>query len=48
MGFEALPFRTRAEAGAFAAKEGGKVMRFEEITPDMLQGGHGHGMKMKR
>jgi nitrous oxide reductase accessory protein NosL len=37
MGPEAIPFRTKAEAEAFAAKEGGKVMRFNEIVPGLFQ-----------
>lgn len=45
MGMEALPFRKKADAHAFAKEEGGKVMRFNEITPAMLTGGH-HGMGM--
>lgn len=41
MGLDALPFRKKADAQAFAGKEGGRVMRFNEITPAMLHGGHG-------
>ncbi len=47
MGLEAIPFRKKADAQAFAGKEGGKVMRFNEITPVMLQGEGGHGMMMQ-
>lgn len=44
MGPEALPFRKKADAEAFAAKEGGSVLPFNQLTPDMIGGGHGHGM----
>lgn len=47
MGLEAIPFRKKADAQTFAGKEGGKVMRFSEITPVMLQGEGGHGMMMQ-
>ncbi len=45
MGMEALPMRKKADAQAIAEKEGGQVMRFDEITPAILSGGHG-GMGM--
>jgi len=45
MGMEALPMRKKADAEAMAEKESGKVMRFDEITPAMLDGGH-NGMGM--
>lgn len=38
MGPEALPFRLRAEAEAFAREKGGKVMKFGELTPALIQG----------
>lgn len=40
MGAEALPFRKKADAEAFAAKEGGKVVRFDELNPELVGGGH--------
>lgn len=46
MGMEALPFRKKVDAHSFAKKEGGKVMRFNEVKPAMLTGGH-HGMGMQ-
>lgn len=33
---EAIPFRTRAEALAFTAREGGSVLRFDEIPTDYV------------
>lgn len=47
MGLEAIPFRKKTDAQAFAGKEGGKVLRFTEITPALLQGEGGHGMMMQ-
>jgi copper chaperone NosL len=39
MGHEALPFRKKVDALDLTKKEGGKVVRFNEITPAMLTGG---------
>ena len=36
MGRTLASFTSEADANAFAAKEGGKVYRFEQITPDMV------------
>ena len=36
MGPEALPFRKKADAEAMAAKEGGRVKRFAELTAEMV------------
>lgn len=36
MGPTLASFASEADASAFAAKEGGKVYRFEQITPDMV------------
>lgn len=36
MGPTLASFASEADAGKFAAKEGGKVYRFEQITPDMV------------
>ncbi|HTN67364.1 MAG TPA: nitrous oxide reductase accessory protein NosL [Burkholderiaceae bacterium] len=49
MGATLASFANRADAEAFAAKEGGKVVRFEQVTLEMVQardsgkahGGHG-------
>jgi copper chaperone NosL len=43
MGPEALPFRKKADADAFADKEGGSVLHFNELTPEKVGGGHGMG-----
>ena len=42
MGPEALPFRERATAQAFAGKNGGTVVTFDELTPEKIG-----SMKMK-
>ncbi|MBI5557414.1 MAG: nitrous oxide reductase accessory protein NosL [Deltaproteobacteria bacterium] len=48
MGLDALPVRKKADALALTEKEGGTVMSFDDITPDMLTGGHkGMGMHHK-
>jgi copper chaperone NosL len=41
-------FAVMADAEAFAQKEGGKVLRFEQVTPDMVNGhgGAAHDSKM--
>lgn len=37
MGYEAFPFDTLAAANAFAGKQGGKVLRFDEVTPEKIK-----------
>lgn len=48
MGPTIASFGDRADAERFAAEQGGKVLRFEEVTPDMvvLDGGTLHDSKM--
>lgn len=48
MGPTIASFAQEADAQKFAAKEGGKVLRYAEIKPDMvdLSGGAVHDMKM--
>lgn len=46
MGATLASFASSADAEAFAAKEGGKVLRFEQVTLDMVRardGGNAHG-----
>lgn len=43
MGSEAIPYRKKADALATAQKNGGKVLRFHEIKPNMLD-----NIRMKR
>jgi copper chaperone NosL len=38
MGKEALPFRNKADAAKSASKNGGKVVRFKELTPALVKG----------
>ncbi|MCF8056612.1 MAG: nitrous oxide reductase accessory protein NosL [Desulfocapsa sp.] len=38
MGKEALPFRSKADAAKSAAENGGKVVRFKELTPALVEG----------
>ena len=38
MGREALPFRSKAEAAKRAAENGGKVVRFNALTPSLVKG----------
>ena len=38
MGREALPFRSKAEAAKRAAENGGKVVRFNALTPSLVTG----------
>lgn len=48
MGPTAASFANEADAKAFAAENGGKVLRFDEVTPDMaiLDGGALHDQSM--
>ena len=48
MGPTAGAFASEADAKAFAAEQGGKVLRFDEVTPDManLDGGALHDQSM--
>lgn len=48
MGPTAASFASEADAKAFAAENGGKVLRFDEVTPDMaiLDGGALHDQSM--
>lgn len=39
MGPEALPFRNRADAVQFASDKGGKVLHFNELSPDVVGSG---------
>lgn len=49
MGPAIVPFSQQADADAFVRQQGGKVLRFEQIRPDMLNGSRGgmpaHGME---
>ena len=38
MGPEAFAFETREEADAFAGKNGGEVLRFQEVTYNRIMG----------
>ncbi|MEN8190934.1 MAG: nitrous oxide reductase accessory protein NosL [Thermodesulfobacteriota bacterium] len=38
MGLEALPYRSKADAQATAKKEGGRVVRFGELNPEVVMG----------
>jgi copper chaperone NosL len=48
MGPTAASFSSQADAQAFAAQHGGKVLKFDEVTPDManLDGGALHDQTM--
>lgn len=48
MGPTAASFASEADARAFAAEHGGKILRFDEVTPDMvvLDGGALHDQRM--
>lgn len=48
MGPTAASFANEADAKAFATENGGKVLRFDEVTPDMaiLDGGALHDQSM--
>ena len=48
MGPTAASFASEADARAFAAEHGGKTLRFDEVTPDMvvLDGGALHDQRM--
>ncbi len=37
MGTEIVPFRDRISAERFMKKHGGRIVRFKEITPEMLE-----------
>ncbi len=43
MGPTLASFSQASDAEAFAKKEGGRVVRFEQITLDMVRSGHGMG-----
>ncbi|WP_432381944.1 nitrous oxide reductase accessory protein NosL [Duganella sp. P38] len=49
MGAAIAPFSQQADADAFVQKHGGKVLRFEQIKPDMLNSSRGgmpaHGIE---
>lgn len=48
MGPTAASFSSEADAQAFAAQHGGKVLKFDEVKPDMviLDGGALHDQSM--